>query len=171
MKKFLSVMLLAATINYVYTSEENEQFFLKDGDQFLVCRLTDNGDEECCPLDIQELEKINKLIIENEKKAEELVKNIMSGQTRFTFVTLQTNPYLPNNNWRKRSQKSTDEERKKAEEIFPRPQGCLIPRALSNYKDNPMNRSMLPTEEQKMYDKIEEMVKTLNENENNNTQE
>lgn len=175
MKKFLSVMLLVATIHYIY-AEKQEPFFLKDGDQLLLCDINKEGDEECCPFDIEALKKINNLIVENEKKAKELTKNIMNAQVRYRFITLQTNPYLtnlPNNNWQKRFQKSTAEERKTIEALTHAPAclrapACLIPQALINYLKNGKNgikKSMLSAEEQVMYDKIEEMNEKLNKNE------
>lgn len=165
MKKFLSIMLFIATINYLYASEENKPFFLKEGDQFLVCRTTDQGDEECCVLHVKEFEKIDNLLEENEKKANELIKNIMNAIIRYNFFMLHFhNP--SNHKWQKRSQKSTIEERKTIEEIIPRPNDCIVlPNVLSNYFHNGIDRSMLSAEEQIMYDKIEEIVKTLNENE------
>ncbi len=154
MKKFLSILLLAATIHYIY-AEKQEHFFLKDGDQFLLCDINKEGDEECCPFDIEALKKMNDLIAENEKKAEELTKNIMNAQVRYMFFML----VLMNNlKWQKRSQKSTNEERKTQEEVIPIPEGCVaLPNALSDFLRNGIKKSMLSEKEQEMFDELQKI--------------
>ncbi len=168
MKKLLSIVLLSSVFNVVHSDDKpnhTNAYFLKDGDKFLFCYETKDGSEKCAHFDIDRNKAITELIKENEKKANELIANIVRAEVQYLFMNLETQTRLE-----KREKSSTPEERKLAEEeieklIFNDENQCLKPKALREFEQQGLNseyiKSLLSEYDLEMITQVEKMVQEI----------
>lgn len=166
MKKllFIAVMIMAHGSFFLKAATNTQgRFFKNENGEFFICREIGDENEECINIDQEEAKKLFKLVKENEEQTKEIIKNICIAQVRnayFILLGLNNQKIISKNKLQKISHKEV--EKLMGYNEFKEPE--VLWNEFNEKKYDPEYvRSMLPEEEQKMFDAIKEMDIKLKE--------